>query len=104
MTKQDALNKIAELQKFIEDLDTPKFELGDVFRTASGEVSIISTGYLTVSMKEKRYQFGGVEGNILKPHSDGHRSGGLNTQEISDIIKKRGWKKIGKLGIIPLTD
>lgn len=32
MTKEEALEKIKELQKFVEDIDKPKFKVGDILK------------------------------------------------------------------------
>jgi len=36
MTKQEALNKIKELQQYVEGLDKPQIKAGDIYETSSG--------------------------------------------------------------------
>jgi hypothetical protein len=83
MTKQEALNKISELQKFVEEMDRPKFtsfKLGDVFnRLTYGKIVILQMGFNSV---EPKYYFGGQWNTPLTPFIDGYASGGMTKEEV----------------------
>jgi hypothetical protein len=96
MTKTDALAKIAELKKFIEDLDAPKinlitsFNLGDIFYSPSlnNKIVILPFGYNT-----SRFCLGGLLDEPAKPYSCGMGKG-LTVKEVLDVLNEKGDRKL----------
>jgi hypothetical protein len=99
ITKQEALQKIAELQKFVEELDKPKsieFEVGDVFawQTKTGERAVV----LATDHKGERFILGGAFNNLAVPFNYHGRT--FTSQEMEKHLFDSKYIKIGKLGVV----
>jgi hypothetical protein len=86
MTKQEALAKIAELQKFVGELEEfgplkfTNFKTGDVFdRLTYGKIVILQMG---LNSGEPKYYFGGYQNAPLAPFSDGCANGGMTKEKV----------------------
>jgi hypothetical protein len=99
ITKQEALQKIAELQKFIEELDHPqsiKFEVGDVFawKSKTGERAVV----LATNFKQERFILGGAFKNLAIPYNNHGKD--FSREEMEKWLAESNYIKIGKLGVV----
>ena len=105
ITKAEALQKIADLQRYIEELDKPiDWKVGDVFLCCDGsKISILNHGH--GSGVNKRFVLGGLgltyvpydtsktKERFLHPYANVP----MSAHGITDYLKENNAKKIGEL-------
>jgi hypothetical protein len=98
MTKQEALTKIADLQKFVEELDKPKriqFKAGDVFawKSKTGERATV----IARDTHQDKFMLGGAFGNLSIPYS-GHDP--KTKEEMEIYLAEFDYIKIGHIEVV----